>query len=426
MATEPSAGMPRLVVEVNFASPSSDALVFDDATRGLFDTGTLAAADEWVDVTGFVRSGRITRGSTRFEGVIARYEAGTAEVLLSNADARFDPTNLDGPYVTAGESQVRPMRAWRIRADGFDLWRGFADGWDPSYPMSGKDAVCLLRGTDAVTVLANDDRPPLGSAVGAGENTGARIARILDNATWPAADRDLDVGLTACQATDLGQPAWAEAVLTAETEVGELYVDGAGKVVFRNRHALLTDARSVNPQAVFGDAPGELGYADLSIAFDADQLANLVRIGRAGSAVEAVRQDVPSQDRYLVRTFSRTDLIHTTDAESGYLADYVLALLKDPDLRFDSVVILPQGDPDVLFPQALGRELGDRLTIRLRPPGREADPIERDVFVRGIAHEFTPATWSTTWTLQDATGRFNFLIFDHATLGRLDENRLAY
>lgn len=416
---------PGLAVEVNLTGPTSDGLILDDATRGLLDSGTLGGGElEWVDVTPYVRSGSINRGVSRFEGPYGRADAGRAQVVLDNRDARFDPTNLDGPYVAAGASQVTPMRAWRIRAGGFDLWRGFADRWHPTYLLSGKDAVVALTGTDGTKVLAGFNGAEQASQ-GAGETTGARIERILDHAGWPAEDRDIATGLTVVEATTLAQPAWTMVLLTSDTEIGEVYFDGQGKLVFRDRHALLTEERSITAQAVFTDQPGGLGYVDLVIETDDTQLANLVRIHGPGFDPEQVAEDTASQAKYLTRTFVRTDLLIRTAAEALEYAEYVLYLLHEAELRFDSLTIDPRSDPLVLYPEALGRELGDRITVSFTPPGRPGDPIERDVYIRGISHVFDAGgTWRTTWALQDAS-KFNALVLDHAELGKLDTGRLG-
>lgn len=399
-------GLPdQTIVEVNFEGVSGTALIFDDLTRGKFNTGTFGGALAWVDVTAFVRSGQTMRGtSQRQAGPYARADAGNASVLLDNLDARFDPTNLSGPYVAAGITQVQPMRAWRVRAIhdavSYDLWRGFADSWDLDYPQSGKDATVELRGTDGTKVLVNVDKAAQGSA-GAGEDTGARITRILDNAEWPAEDRTIATGLTTVIGTTLAGAAQTEILLTADTEIGEVYIDGAGKVVFRNRHAILTEARSTTSQATFGDGGGELPYVALDLAHDDTVIANLIRINRDGGA-EQTAEDATSQSTYLTRTFVRSDLTHQTDAESLQYAEYTLALLKDGDLRFDSITIAPGDDPTNLFPQVLGRQLGDRITVKWTPPGRPGDPIERDCHIRGIAHAWDTATWATTFYLADA------------------------
>lgn len=413
-----------LQVLVNFEGViDPTTMIFDDADSGRFGTGTFGGEAAFVDVTEYVRAGSIRRGVFRADSIYGRAEAGTAEVVLGNLDARFDPTNLDGPYVAAGASQVKPMRAWRIRAGGVDLWRGFADSWTISYPAGGHDAVCALRGTDGTKVLANFDGPEQGSQ-GAGEDTGARIGRILDSAGWAAEDRVLATGQTTVQATTLAAPAWSEILLTADTEIGEVYFDGAGRIVFRDRHALWTDARSRTSQATFGDGPGELGYTDLDLAHDDAQIANLARIARVGG-VEQIAEDLVSQVEYLTRTFERSDLIHQTDEESADYAGLVIGVLADGELRFDSITVDPRRDPDALYPQVLGRELGDRIMVRRRAPGRESDPIEREVWIRGIAHSFGPDLWVTEWTLQDA-GRFNFFVLDDAALGQLDDDLLGY
>jgi hypothetical protein len=405
---------------------AATTMIFDDADSGRFNTGTFAGAAAFVDVAEYVRAGSITRGVSRFEGVYGRAEAGTAQVLLDNRDARFDPLNLAGPYVAAGASQVRPMRAWRIRAGGEDLWRGFADSWDLSYPLGASDATCLLRGTDGTKVLAGFDAPEQGSQ-GAGELSGDRIARVLDHAGWPAEDRVLDPGVTVLEATTLAQPAWSELVLTSDSEIGEIYFDGAGRFVFRDREAIMTDARSVTVQAEFADDGTGLPYVDLAVASDDEQLANQVRIDGPGITTEQVAEDTASQVVYQTRSFVRTDLLLRTDADALAYAEYVLYLLAEVELRFDTLTIDPRADPANLYPQVLGRELGDRIAITFTPPGGSA--VRRECFIRGIAHVFDTAGWITTWALQDADGaggdRLDFLILDDAARGLLDANRLA-
>lgn len=413
------AGLQVLVNFEGVLDPTS--MIFGDATSGKFGTGTFGGEAAFVDVTEYVRSGSISRGVSRQDGIYGRAEAGTAEVVLSNLDARFDPTNLSGPYVAAGASQVKPRRAWRIRAGGVDLWRGFADSWDLSYPLGGRDAICTLRGTDGTKVLAGYDPPATAGAV---ESTGARIARILDLAGWPAADRDLDVGDTTVQAASIAASAWTEILLTADTEIGEVYFDGAGRLVFRARSALWTEARSITSQATFGDGPGELHYTDVDLAHDDTQLVNVARIARVGGA-EQIAEDLTSQAEYQRRSFDRNDLIHQTDDESADYAALVVATLAEGELRVDSITVDPRRDPTALYPHVLGRELGDRITVKRRAPGREADPMVREVYIRGIAHTFGPDLWLTRWALQDAS-RMNFLVLDNASLGQLDDDRLGY
>jgi hypothetical protein len=178
---------PTIRVEAAFTVGGAfgTALVLDNATTGLLDTGTLSA-EVWTDITAYANSFSVRRGASRAEGPILRFEAGTCSISLDNADRRFDPTNLSGPYVSAGRTQVTPMRAVRIVATyngtEYPIFKGYADAWDISYDEPAM-STCVLTATDATKVLADVDRVALGSAVGAGELSGARVNRVLDSAS---------------------------------------------------------------------------------------------------------------------------------------------------------------------------------------------------------------------------------------------------
>jgi len=589
--------MPTLMVEVAFSTGADTGtlLQLDDPTRGKLDTGTLGsgAADVpiWTDVTQWVRSGSIKRGSSRVDNPIVTYEAGTCQIVLRNDDRRFDPSYLDGPYtresgeldgtsvtlntntgfeagttsgwfangatsftaatdqafsgtysgkivptgaslfsdilansvtVEAGQTyrlsaqvrmavsrtvqigvhwfnaasveiggdftdpiwiagttwtqilhdvvppagtvsavmditmggtpaagnimwvdegviahlpylpatQVTAMRAVRVRAVWagvtYELFRGYADQWDVQW-MEPNYSECVLTATDAFKIFAGIDRAA-GGSVGGGEATGARINRVLDSADWETADRTVATGDSLVQATDLSGDVLSELQLTASSELGELYMDGGGKVVFRNRNASLTDSRSITSQATFGDGGGaEIPYQDLAIAADDATFFNEALVTRAGGTEQSAA-DTASQTLYYRKTFKPgSDPILLTDADALNFAEYLLHVAADPELRFTELTVNPRhaGLESTLFPHALGRELGDRITVVRRPPGG-GDPISKDQFIRGVDHEFTPMSWVVTWILQDASRSGSFLILDHATLGQLDANALGF
>lgn len=416
---------PEIRVEVAFAYEVAAAgyFILDES---LLDTGTLAE-EFWVDTADKVDKIHTQRGTTRHDGVYARSQAGRATVVFDNSDRRFDPTNLDGPYVSAGRTQIVPMRAFRIQATwagvAYDVWSGFADEW--ALDWSDADvADTTLTGTDGTKVVSNYDALA-GATVGGGETTGARIHRILDNAGWPPGPRDIDTGLTTVQSTDLANNAWNEILVTADTEIGEVYFDAAGRIVFRDRHAVLSEPRSTDPQAVFGCEPGELSYDSVTVVNDDAQVRNIIRISRVGGTVQEV-QDAASIAEYQRKTWGRSDLIMQTNGEAADYAAYVLSFSKRAALRFDQLRVTPTTDPDRLWPQVLGRELGDRITVKFDPPGGGAI-IQRDCFIRGVRHDIAaPGRWVTVWALQDADVHLSFMVLDHAALGVLDSNSLAY
>jgi hypothetical protein len=420
--------MPTLIFEVGFTTGpgTSNYLHLDDAARGILNTNTLAVDDVLTDVTAYLHEVSTQRTSTRLAGPLVRYESGTLSARLDNTDRRFDPTNLSGPYVSAGLTEVEPMRVVRLRATWagttYEVWRGFANSWLPGYYKGDKYADTALTATDGFKVLSNYDRPATGS-VGTGESTSARVGRILTSASWPTDDRLIANGDTLVQSTTLEGDALSELQLVTETEAGEFYIDEAGRAFFRGRHGLLEDTRSTVSQATFGDSGTELPYFDIVPSYDEEQIFNLARVTRAGGT-EQTATDTASVTKYLTHTYTpSSELLMQSDTEALDYANYVVALAKDAEYRFDSLVINPRRDPDNLFPQVLGRKLGDRITVRRRPPG--GGTIERDVFIVGVSHDATPDTWLTTWQLQSAS-RTAYLILDHATLGQLDNNALAF
>lgn len=380
----------------------------------------------WIDVSSWGRRGITTRrGSSRIDSPIIRYEAGTAAVTLDNTDRRFDPTNTGGPYVSGGRSQVTPMRPIRIRATWastvYDVFRGFVDQWDVDWVADVYSEV-TVRATDGFKVLRNKKRPAV-TPVGAGEATGARITRILNSAGWSATDRVIAAGNSTVQSTRLEGDALSELQAVADSEIGELYINAAGQVVFRGRHSLLTDTRSNTVQATFGAVAGAPAPCTARINTDDATLYNEVRAQRAGGT-EQLLGDAASQAEFLTRTFSATDLLLENDTIVNNYGGWILYVSKEPEVRFDTIEIHAHADPAGLFPQVLGREIGDRIRIVRRPPG--GGSITRDCFIRSVSHTTAPGTWITTWNLQSATKYGSFLVLDNPLLGRLDNNALAY
>jgi voltage-gated potassium channel Kch len=424
---------PTTRVEIAFSAGASTStlLHLDDPTRGILDTGTLGTDSSedpvWTDVTPYFRSGSITRGSRRIESPIITYETGTCAIVLGDPDRRFDPDNLDGPYVSGGETQVTAMRAIRVLAEWagitYEMYRGFIDNWDLTWIDPG-DCEVVVTASDGFKVLAGNSRTA-GGPIGGSETTGARINRVLDSANWPAADRIIATGQSTVQATTLDGSALSELQLTADAEIGELYMDGGGRVVFRNRHALLTETRSNTSQASFGDTGAELPYTDLKSAADDGTFYNQMKVTRAGGT-EQIAEDTASQALLYTRTFRPSgEPILETDAAALDYAQWLLHISRTPETRFTTMVVDPRLQPDDLYPHVLGRQIGDRITATRRPPGG-GDPIVRDVFVRGIEHRWSAQDWSTTWTFQAASKFGSFLTLDNPTLGVLDANALAY
>lgn len=405
--------LPDVFLEIDLApSDRAAGLIFDDATLGKFDTGEFAGGRGWVDVTADLISASCDRGISASERLYATAEAGTLQADLLNDAAAYDPTNDGSPYwnTLGGHTELVPMRRVRVRVEApgvnippapYLIWSGFLDSVELSYQAAGKHSIATLHATDALKVLANID---VALSTAGSLHSGSEIARILDAAGWTA--RSIDVGTLTIAAADLDNNAWAAAQLVAETELGPLFVDGFGNVIFQGRGALSDNLNSKWRQAVFADPdeiallPGELPYADVTVEYSDENIANDVTITRAdGLPQHSI--DTASIAAYLRRTFSRDDLLLETDADAATYAALALDRLSTPELAITSLTFDLAADSR-LVKQAFVRGISDRIEVHVAAPGRET-PISRTVFIRSVSHDWDASRWVTTWALSDAS-----------------------
>lgn len=154
-----------------------------------FASDPLTASPTWVDVSSYLRAWDIKRGRSSER---SRVDAGTAVVVLSNRDRRFDPTYASSPYYP----NVVPMRQIRLRATynavTYDLFRGFIESWPLRYSGGAKNAG------DAVVELSCVDAFKLFSLF----QVKAYSAEVLEDA--PVAYWKLDDASGAATAADAG------------------------------------------------------------------------------------------------------------------------------------------------------------------------------------------------------------------------------
>ena len=335
----------------------------------------------------------------------------------------------------AATTAVIPMTPIRVQATfsavTYTLFTGYATSWADAGLNNPRYAETTLNATDGQYILANVNLAALVAPVGANEDTGTRVSRILDAAGWPASQRNITPGDSILQSTSFGDIALSLIQTATDTEAGEFYLDGSGNAVFRHRQAILTDTRSTVVQVVLGDSPGtvetdgtERPYTVIMRATDDTTLTNDVQNTRVGGTLQEAT-DATSVSKYLFpRTYQRSDLLNVSDPDALNWAQWVLHIGDTAEDRIDTITITPQRDPTNLYPQALGREIGDLAEVWRRPPGVAA--FSKVCFIRGIAHTWDQQSWQTSWTLQDASKYGSFFTLDDTVRGKLDFNALAY
>jgi hypothetical protein len=427
--------LPYVRVYVGFSTPTSGTyFTVGHPTLGQVGTVNQIGPDTvWTEITQYLRSWSLRVGASRGDQPTLRYDPGSCSIVLNDGDRRFDPDNLAGPYVVAGQTLLMPMVRVRVVATwaGIDypLFYGLADDWVTDYDGPFW-STCTLTATDAFKSFGAEDRTA-GVAVGAGDDSGARIGRILDAYGWPAADRVLATGDTLLQSTTMDGNMLTELLLVQDTEQGSLYMDQQGRVVFQNRRAILTGSRSTTSQALFGDDPagyaisGELPYLDVETTTPDATLVNSVDAACAGG-VEQHAADAVSANRYLTKSHTRDDLLMQTDADALQWAQSILYQFAQPRRRFSKMTFhRPRPDVEsVLWPILLGSRFADRITVRARPKGGGA-VIQKDCFVRGVEMSGDSVMHDSAFVLQDAD-RYSFFVVGDPILGRVGYNAVAW
>lgn len=261
------------------------------------------------------------------------------------------------------------------------------------------------------------------AALTAWENDTAseRLAHLLNAIGWPTSERNIGTGVSTVGVNGYSGLALDYALELGQTENGLVYQDGQGRTTFVGRHTLLSAARHTTSNATFGDGGGsELQYESVTPTFNNTNIRNRVQVTRAGGGAVVAKDDDSIAD-YGMRSYSRTSLSpDSTDARN--IAQWILDHYRDPILRFDKLTVRPFADPTNLWPQVLGRDIGDRITIRRRPQG-VGDMIEKEVLIEGISHTIAPGSWVTSWDLTPGE-ILSYWILGTSELGT--DTRLAY
>lgn len=244
-----------------------------------------------------------------------------------------------------------------------------------------------------------------------GEATGTRVGRVLDYLGLPAASRSVETGSSLLGSYDPPGGSGVDYVQSlADTEQGQWYGNGQGQLVWRARHSLTTDSRSKTSQATFSDAAAAtLQYARLQFALDELNVYNDVTVTRSGGNDQRV-QDATSRRKYFPQSFSISGSLQANDNDAADCARWILTHHADPPNRIIGLELEPLNDT-TLFAQALGRQIGDRISVT-RTIASVA--FTSDFVIEGIEHNFTPVTgWLTVFRLSPAETQ-SYWIWDDA------------
>lgn len=423
--------LPTIHVEIDFSSGPSFAYPFilDNFAYGVLDENVLADAPlDLVDVTPQVRKVSTRRGRNR---ILANFEAGSATVTLNDPDSWFNPQNTLSPYY----GKLLPLRKIRIYAtttvlgDNIDvnIFSGYITSFDTSfYVGTNQDATVTLQCVDGFRLLNNvsTEIPPVPGCV-AGQESGSRVAALLEFADFPESMWALQTGDTTMQADPGGNRSVLAAIQTVEqSEFGAFFMSRDGKARFLDRTTV--SKLSDSPPRKYSDDTilplDTYPYANVDFAFDDQLVLNDVSITRLGGIPQIVTNQ-ESIDTYFYKSGQRTDLLMQTDQNALDQASMLVASRKDATLRIDSMLLNLNSDIDETNTLInLSLDIYTLINITKSMPGGSS--VTRELFVQGVAHDISPTQWNIrVYTAEPIIQAF---ILDSTTQGILDTNVLTY
>lgn len=412
---------PQIRVFVDFDSDTAfeiNPLILDSITEGIIGTNTLGSGVLPIEITDLVESVSIRRGRNRITG---KFEFGSANVQLYDQNGNWNPANTAGLYY----GNLVPLRQIIIYAtyasNNYFLFSGFIQSYDTGFWRGNEDVSrVVLRCVDSFRLFAGAAITTV-AGTSAGQNSGARVNAILDQINYPLSLRDIDTGDSTLQADPGTNRTALDALQVVEnSEFGGIFLDGQGRVNFKNRTAMIsTPATAVY---TFADDGTGISYQNAVVAFDDTTLINSVSVTREGGTTQTAF-DQNSIDTFFLHSGERTGILVQSDTECLNQAKSILATRKDPEVRIDSIELNLYDDVDPLKPlSGVDIELLDGVTVKKIMPG--ATSITQSSVVTGIHHDITKSSFVTTlYTNEPLLAGF---VLDSSIDGILGTDVLSY
>lgn len=426
---------PRISVEVAYGATSLEDLraagifILGESVLGGPDVlGTLS----WVEIVNDVISLSYGAG---FDDEISGAQPATSTVVLDGSTGSYDPTVAESPLSLAGHypsptrfpsttdfpraapvsgpvdaSEVdvgKPLRVSYWWAD--ETYSAFTHTVDKIRMSVGLDPVVTFECVDGLEALGRAPIPELAVPSFAGDTADQRLTRILDLAQWPTGHRSLETGLVILAETTLGGQALPLAQEVADTEMGRLYIDPDGILVFTNRMHIYTAARSLTVQATITDAGGAnveaYDQSPPEVVKDRGRVYNQAHVTRTGG-VEQFAEDVASRAKYGPREYpGAVGALAPTDGDAFALASWLVSQYATPRTEVRELVIDATGQG--MWATLLPLRLFDRLRFV-----RDYGPVtvDRELLLFGYRVDIGPDEWQITMSTVDPTTFVPFVL----------------
>ena len=403
----------RVYIGFDLAASGGNLFTLNDTTKGLLNSVYVLGGDVLTDVTQYVASVSVDRGKSR---ELDRYTAGHASVTLHNDSRIFDPFNTSSIYY----SQILPRKPIVIETNGERVFTGFIDDWDLNYDISGKSFASV----SAVDAFMRLSAAELSAFTTTSQLSSDRITAILNRpeVAWPIANRSIATGLTTLQADTISSNtnALTYLQLVETTENGRFFIDRSGAVTFKNRITI----PSLTTTVTFADdaTANAIRYTNIDVVYGSENLYNRVTVTRLGGSPQ-VADSLASQALYGVAAYSIDEVLLTSDTEALALAEYLVGLYDEPELRINQITVNLHDKTSVEVDNLINIEIADVVNV-IFTPNQVGSPINQYGIVSGIKNNISIDRHELTFELGAVTS-FPFIL-DNPIYGRLGGSLPVY
>lgn len=388
------------------ALPAQIAVTFDFSSGATFGTGFVIGSPDngvigvssfgaddviipTVDLTPDVYSIAIRRGRNIMKD---QYEAGTATVRVLDPQGFFNPQNPSSPLF----GYLVPLRKVRISATTdtaeYFLFSGYVNDYRYTFPVGQETAYVDILCSDAFRLFQMANVATIADT-GAGQDTGTRINKILDDVLFPNSMRSISTGNTTCLADPATLRTSLEAIKNAEFSegLGAFFMSPDGTAVYKSRSEVTA---TLGDTAIEFNQTTGIPYKAVKYAFDDKLIINSVVFNRVGATAQNVfSQD--SIDRFFPHSLTQENLVAEDDAQVLGIAQNYVNTRKETTIRIDEMTVDLQ-DPAVPTDTLIGLDYFDNLEIT--NVTESGSTIVKTLQAQGFAWDITPNRMQVTIT----------------------------
>jgi hypothetical protein len=391
-------------------------LTLGDEKYGLLGTGTLGSetVNKVVDLTPNVYQISIRRGRNIMRD---QYESGTATVRVLDPLSYFNPQNTASPYY----GFLTPLRKLRIAAttngQGYFLFSGYTTDYKYSYPQNQETGYVDIICSDAFRLMQQATLTTVSGAI-AGQDTGTRTGKILDQVSWPTSMRTIDTGDTTCVVDPATSRTSLDALLNASfSEQGAFYIDGSGTAVFKSRSNVI---KAYDETPIEFNQSGGIPYTNLTFAFDDKLIINSAGMTRVGGT-QQVSENAASIAKYFSHQLNESNLVAQTDTDTLNIARIYVATRQETTIRIDAMTV---DLLDTAVPTTTMLNLDYFSNLKITNVQPDGSTIVKTLQCQGLAWDITPNKFQVTvTTLEPIVDGFTL---NSAVQGIIGTSVLAY